>query len=273
MTNPEHANPQPGPEVPAGEGFIATLRRLGPASVLAVISLTLPPLGGFALLAYINPIADWLVSHEQIGLIIYAVAFAVLAGLALLPTYSQSILGGWAFGTALGIPAALAGFLGGALIGYAVAYHASGDRVDALMNEKPRWRAVRDALVGSGFWRTLGIVTLIRVPPNSPFAATNLVMSSVRVPLVPYAVGTLVGMAPRTAAAVWLGHSLRPQFASLTEALKAGKPPWLLIGSLVVTVVIVFVILGVIGHIANKAIAKVVGGAEETKRRGDEATE
>jgi len=265
MTNPEHTTPEPGPAVPLSEGFLATLRRLGPASVLAIISLTLPPLGGFLLLAYINPIADWLVSHEQTGLFIYSVAFAVLAGLALLPTYSQSILGGWAFGIALGIPAALAGFLGGALIGYAVAYHASGDRVDALMNEKPKWRAVRDALVRSGFWRALGLVTLIRLPPNSPFAATNLVLTSVRVPLAAYAIGTLVGMAPRTAAAVWLGHSLRPQFASLTEALKAGKPPWLLIGGLVATIVIVFIVLGIIGHIANKAIAKVVGGADEQK--------
>lgn len=259
--SPEHTNPQPGPEVPVDEGFLAIARRLGPTSVLAVVALSMPAIGGFVLLGYINTISDWLVSHDSMGLVIYIVAFAVLAGLALLPTYSQSILGGWAFGWALGIPAALAGFVGGALIGYFVARRAASDRVERLLDDKPRWKVVRDALIGSGFWRTLVLVALIRLPPNSPFAAVNLLLSSVRVPIGAYGLGTLIGMTPRTAAAVWLGHTLRPQFASLSEALESGKPPWLLIGGLVVTVVIVFVVLGLIGHVANRALARFTSNA------------
>jgi hypothetical protein len=55
------------------------------------------------------------------GVVLYLAAFAVLGGLALLPTYAQSLLGGWAFGFAGGLPVVLAGFAGAALVNYAIA--------------------------------------------------------------------------------------------------------------------------------------------------------
>lgn len=237
-------------------------QRLGFASYLALAAIALPPLGGFLVIGYMDTISKWFESHAAAGPVIYAVAFAALAGFALLPTYAQSILGGWAFGILIGVPAALVGFTGGALIGYAVARPTASERVTKVINEQPKWSAVRDALVPSaehpdrGFWKTLGIVTLLRLPPNSPFAITNLVLASVRVPLVIYIIGTVVGMAPRTAAAVWLGATLHTQFASIREGLDAPKPWWLIavgIGS-------VIVVLGVIGVIANKAVERVTRG-------------
>jgi uncharacterized membrane protein YdjX (TVP38/TMEM64 family) len=235
------------------------VKRLGPASALAVVAVALPPLGGFAVLGFMNPISLWLDSHAGSGPVIYALAFALLAGLALLPTYAQAILGGWAFGVAVGFPAALVGFTGGALLGYAIARPTAADRVTRVIDEHPKWAAVRDALLPGthdarrGFWRTLGIVTLLRLPPNSPFAITNLVLASVRVPPVIYALGTVIGMSPRTAAAVWFGHTLRGQFPSFTEGLDAPKPVWLFVAMVAATALV----LAVIGMIANRAIARV----------------
>ncbi|MBL8746019.1 MAG: TVP38/TMEM64 family protein [Phycisphaerae bacterium] len=235
------------------------LKRLGFASVLAVVAVVLPPLGGFLVLGYMDTIAQWLDSHREYGPAVYACAFAVLAGLALLPTYAQAILGGWAFGIAGGFPAALVGFFGGSLIGYAVARPTASERVTRVIDEQPKWAAVRDALVPAahdprhGSLRTLGIVTLLRLPPNSPFAITNLVLASVRVPLWIYSVGTIVGMAPRTLAAVWLGDALHGQFASIREGLSAPKPWWLFAAMIAGTVVV----LGIIGVIANKAVERV----------------
>lgn len=238
------------------------VRRLGPAGVLGVLAVTLPIAGTAALFwATANTgLGAWLRANEWQGVGVYVLAFAVLGGLALLPTYAQSALGGWAFGLMLGAPAALAGFLGGAIIGYAIARRASGDRVEAIIEEKPRWKAVRDALAGPvagsgregrGFWKTLLMVTLIRVPPNSPFALTNLVLASVKVPWGPYVLGTLLGMTPRTVLAVLIGAGV--QSAMTKDALDHAMPKWVLwfaIGSAAVVVIVV-------GAVANRAIERV----------------
>lgn len=254
-TNGTPAPAAPATDAPRQDSVGSIVRKLGPASALAIGALAFPPIGGMLILVYIDTIARWFETHGAAGVWLYAAGFALFAGLALLPTYAQSILGGWAFGVAGGFPAALGGFVGGAIIGYGVARPTASARVTALINEKPKWAAVRDALVGGSPLKTLGIVTLMRLPPNSPFAMTNLVLASTRVPLWIYIVGTAVGMAPRTFAAVWLGATLHTQFTSLREGLDAQKPWWWL----AVGIALTFVVLGVIGFIANRALERVTG--------------
>lgn len=230
------------------------VRRLGPAGPLALAAATLPALGGLLLLGLLNVVGPWLKAQGALGLGLYVLGFAVMAGLALLPTYAQAILGGWAFGFLLGYPAALGGFVGGAALGYLVGRRASGRRVLEIIDEHPKWRAIYEALVGRGFWRTLGIVALLRLPPNSPFAMTNLVMAATRVPLGAYLLGTLGGMAPRTGLAVYAAAGLR----ELTfDPAQAGRPAWLVGAGIVVTLGVVIVI----GLLANRAVARVTGAA------------
>ncbi|MBL8990440.1 MAG: TVP38/TMEM64 family protein [Phycisphaerae bacterium] len=234
------------------------LSRLGGTSVLAVGALALPPLGSIVLFAYMNVVGQWLRGHETEGVLLYIAGFALFSGCALLPTYASAILGGWAFGFAEGFPAAQCGFLGGAMIGYGVARGVSGDRVVRLIEERPAWRAVRDALVGSGFWRTLGIVILIRLPLNSPFAVCNLVLASVQVRPLVYAAGTLIGMAPRTAAVVWLATQVRDVMAE--EAGKVSAPWWFLAAGSG-AMIVVLLLLGVI---AQRAVRRLTAGAPPT---------
>lgn len=230
------------------------VRTLGPVGPLAVVCASMPAIGGLLLLfVFMGPLSMFLRRHEALGVAIYIVGFIVFAGLALLPTYAQAILAGWAFGFSIGFPAALAGFLGASLVGYFIAAKASGERIVGTIDKNPKWKAVLDALAGQGFWKTLGIVTLVRVPPNSPFAITNLVMASVRVPKGAYVIGTLVGMAPRTGVAVYLATMIEGQINS--EAIRAARPAWMM----PVTIVLSLVALGVIGHVANRAIRRVTG--------------
>ncbi len=229
------------------------VRDFGMAGPLALLSATLPALGGFVLLGSLNIVGPWLQDQGNAGLGIYVAAFALLAGCALLPTYAQAVLGGWAFGFALGFPAAMLGFAGGSLIGYELGRRASGDHVLAMIEKRPTWKAVLDALTRSGRWRTLGIVTLLRVPPNSPFALTNLALSSVKIPRGTYLIATVVGMAPRTAIAVWIAAEIEGVINA--EAVKAAKPKWMVIAIIISAVVVI----GIIGRIANKAIEKVAG--------------
>ena len=256
----------PQPEQTFGEfvgGLWSLLRELGPVGVLAFIWTAAPPLCSIPLFAYMPRISEWLRSHPEGGLVsgptVYAGAFALLAGIGVLPTYAQSGLGGFAFGWQMGIPLALAGFAGAAVIGYGIARVVSGDRAMKLIERDKRARAVRDALVkdreggGSGWWKTTLMVALLRLPPNSPFALSNLAMSAAKVPFVPFVVGTVLGMAPRTALAVVIGSLVK---GALTEdTLKDAAPKWVWIVGIAVSLV-VFVFVGWIG---KRAVDRAMG--------------
>lgn len=228
-------------------------RRLGPAGVLALLWTIAPAAIGTSLLIYLGTVGDWLRAQPQ-GLLIYAGAFMVCAGVGLLPTISQAVLGGWVFGFARGFPAALLGFWGAAIIGYAIARGVSRTRVEKLIAEDPRAQAVRDALVGRGFWATLGVVALLRLPPNSPFALTNLVMAATGVPKGPFAIGTLLGMAPRTALAVLAASLARAGGKDMQTFIKEGPGTAVFIGGIVVFVAV----LALLGHIGKRAVERVV---------------
>lgn len=224
-----------------------TIKQLGAVGPLALAATLFPVIGLVTVLWQLNNAADWLRSHADMGLWIYIGGFAVLAGIALLPTHAAAILGGWTFGFANGFPATLAGFFGGAIIGYLIASRAAGQRVVSLLDEHKKWRAVYDALLNSGFLRTLLIVALIRLPPNSPFAISNLVLASTRVPWLPFLLGTLIGMAPRIALVVWMSSH------AATLDLNIGKNKWIIAGGIVLTLIV----LAIIGTIAKHAIDRV----------------
>ncbi|MBK7403198.1 MAG: TVP38/TMEM64 family protein [Phycisphaerales bacterium] len=239
-------------ELEAGPGLKEIFLRLGPAGYLALAWAFFPALGGFLLLLRIGAVGDWLQAQHELGLAIYVTIFIFSAGFGLLPTYAQAFLGGWTFGFRGGLAAALAGFVGGSIIGYVLARTASRDRAERLIAENPKARAVRDALIGHGFWKTLGIVTLLRVPPNSPFAITNLVMASTGVSKLAFVIGTALGMAPRTAIAVYLATQVHGLSQDLTKETVTTPWPWKVAG-----IVATLVVLGILYHIGDRAVKKV----------------
>lgn len=220
-------------------------RRLGPVGVLGAVWSVLPGVCGILLITYLGRVSKWLLDQgEARAVAIYIAAFILSAGLGLMPTYAQAALAGWCFKVLLGFPAALAGFTGAAAVGYIVARTVAKGRVEALLKENPKADAVRRALIGRGFLQTFGVVTLVRLP-NSPFALTNLAMASAGVPIGPYLLGTLVGMAPRTFLAVLFGSS--------AEQLRTSPPRWMVFASVGAALVVV----GIIGAIAKRALARV----------------
>jgi uncharacterized membrane protein YdjX (TVP38/TMEM64 family) len=89
------------------------------------------------------------------------------------------------------------------------------------------------------------------VPPNAPFAASNVAMSALGVPVAPFGLGTVIGLAPRTTAVVMLG-------AGLSRLDFSNRPA---VGWFVAGVVATFVALGAIGLIANRALRAVEAAA------------
>lgn len=228
--------------------------RAGPAALIAAL---LPAIGGFVLLGSMPVVGPRLAELGGIGIALYIAVFALTSGFAILPTYAQAALGGWAFGPVVGTLAALGGFIGGSLVGYTTARAVAGDDALAPIRARPKWNAVYEAFVSpeqtlAAKLRTLGIVTLIRVPPNSPFALTNLLMSSAKVPIPAFLLGTAVGMLPRTALVVWIGSSVE---ALTKDSLNDARPGWLLWVGIGVSVVVLFSL----AKIGDSAIRRVSG--------------
>lgn len=233
------------------------LRRLGPAGVLAVMASTIPPLGSLLLFYNISAVSHWLRSHLSLGPVIFAGAFIFLGGLNLLPTYVYSALGGWAFGMWIGLASAMTGIVLASVLGYGVGRVAAGERVVKILEEQPKWRAVYDELLHSGFFKTLWIVFLLRVPPNSPFALSNLVLAAGKTQPLAYFIGTLFGMLPRTALVVWLGAQVGGDEFSISEQ------KWVFWVGLVAA----FAVIIVIGQMAKRAMARVVDSPTSNARR------
>lgn len=256
---------QPGAAV-QDDSLGAVLRRLGPAAILGGLWAVLPAVGGIALLYYINDVSVFLRGHEAVGIALYIAVFVLSAGFGLLPTYSQSALAGYAFGLTRGSLAALAGFTGASVVGYIIARTVARERMEKEIRTHPKARIVRDSLVGRGFWSTLGIVTLVRLPPNSPFALTNLVLAGAGVKLPVYVLGTLIGLAPRTIAAVYIASQFAR--ASAADAAQAPKPVWWLPVNIAAAVVVVIVI----GAIAKRALergGRSSGGVSDAEDRAE----
>jgi uncharacterized membrane protein YdjX (TVP38/TMEM64 family) len=238
----------------------ATLMRLGRLGPAAAATAFLPPIGLLILLGTMNRSAPWLQSHGALGVVLFVAAFSVFGGFALLPTYAPSVLGGWAFGVVTGLGATLAGFVGAAAIGFALARHLSGDRLLQVLDEYPRGQALHRALLAGSWRRTLLVVTLLRVPPNGPFAMTNLLLAATGVGWGPYLLGSLLGLTPRVAAAVIVGASLSQLDL---RHLERGGSAYLSIGLSLVVVV-------ALGWLANRALIECVGASGSSGSSGAE---
>ncbi len=242
----------------AETGAESLWRRLGPARWLGLLWATAPAVSGITLITFLGAVSEWLARHPGDGLYVYVAIFTLSAGAGLLPTYAQSFLGGWVFGLWRGFGAAIVAFTAASLLGYLIARTVARDRVEHLVESNVKARAVREALIGRGTWATLGIVALIRMPPNSPFALTNLAMASVGVRLFPYLVGTALGMAPRTGLAAYLAASVQSTGArDIQEAFRERG-----IGIVLLGFVAMIIVIAVIGAIASHALRRVTARSE-----------
>lgn len=228
--------------------------RLLATTVLAIFWGTTPPVWGFVLLAYLGPVSEWLRASGDMGVAVFVACFVVAAGVGLLPTYAQAILGGWAFGFGVGLGASIVGFVGGGLLGWLISRAISGASMEAWLDSKPKARIVRKALVGRGFGKSLLVVTLLRIPPNSPFALSNLAMAASGVGLAPYVLGTALGMLPRTAITCWVASHGGRSATDLQALIKDQG-----FGMVALGVAVLVVCLAAIGALGKAALRRATG--------------
>jgi uncharacterized membrane protein YdjX (TVP38/TMEM64 family) len=223
--------------------------------------MTVPAVGMFLLYRYSGPVAEFWRGLGTWGPVVFAV-MAIPLGAALLPTWVTAVLAGFLFGVVGGTVAADGAIVLGALLGYGLGRVVAADRARQLVREHPKWQTVEEALLESGFWKTLGVITLVRLP-STPYSLTNLVMAALRAKIVPFLLGTFLGTLPRTILWTFVGRGLEG-FSSKDLEKASTQPRW------VFAVTIALAVLGVvaIGHVAQRALARVAGAGEEAKRGG-----
>jgi len=137
-----------------------------------------------------------------------ALAVAGLTGLALMPTHLTSLACGFLLGLTLGLPAAVLGVVAAAWLGFTLARRLDAKALRRLAERRPIGRRLAAAMLDKGPARATVAVALARLPPHVPFALGNVLAASLRIPLRPHLIGTLIGMSPRVALVVWLGAEL-----------------------------------------------------------------
>lgn len=218
------------------------IRELGNLTPIAFVTTFLPMLGSAILLIIGIPLGYWLRENWEIGTLLYLLGVLIFCGLALLPTNVIGVIGGWAFSFDLGITILITGVVGAALVSFLIHRRIVGEKLPQVFEKHPKARAVYEALLEQNLWRTTLIIFLLRISVIMPFALTNFLMASARVPLRSYIAGTFFGMLPRSSAVVFVG-------AGLSE-LNFDNPQnsWLLIFGIAATIVSVIVISTISRH-------------------------
>ncbi|MDQ2780742.1 MAG: TVP38/TMEM64 family protein [Pseudomonadota bacterium] len=172
--------------------------------------------------AWIKHLGPW-------GWVIFAGVY-IVGTVLLLPVSVLTIVAGLAFGLAIGFPLVVVSATIGATLAFLVARYLAHDKVDSLMQKRPKFKAIQSA-VSEGGWKVVG---LLRLSPVLPFNLQNYFYGITDLKLVEYVLATFFGIMPGTLLYVYLGAAGKAASGDGGGALK-----WTFFGiGLVATVVV-----------------------------------
>ncbi len=236
--------------------LLSYAKELGPVVfTLALISVTLPGALGTWVVAqsafFPETVRPWIEANAGIAPFLVLLGIGLATGSAILPTYALAFACGVFFGFPVGGATAWGGVVLGSMVGYGWGSLLARDRVMQVIGKHERARIVRAALLDRPWWSEFMVVTLLRFPPNSPFALTNLAMSSTRVNFAAFFFGTALGIMPRTLFAVWVGTEV----GDLAEAQSAGGF-WRGIIGLAIGIVVFIIVYRLFSRWAREALSR-----------------
>jgi uncharacterized membrane protein YdjX (TVP38/TMEM64 family) len=153
----------------------------------------------FPVREWLESLVGWIRSQGVWGVIAFAIAYIVLV-VALAPAEIMSIAAGLIFG-AWGFLLVIISATIGAILAFLVARYLARDFVRKHLERKPLLRALDGAIAQEG-WK---VVALFRFNPLIPFNLQNYFFGATAIGLKPYALATLFGIMPGSAAYVYLG--------------------------------------------------------------------
>lgn len=156
--------------------------------------------------AYADPKALAALLHqlrESPWALLVIIGIYIAANAMLFPNTVLNIATILGLGTTMGLPCALAGSLAAGLVAYAAGHYFGAERLQRLEAgklERLSARLRRGGILG---------ITMLRLLPIAPYTVVNLMAGAARVGVVPFSVGTLLGLLPGNLLVTAFGHQLR----------------------------------------------------------------
>ena len=180
---------------------------------------------------WVGSFRAWIMDLGPWGGLMFAGIY-VLATVLLVPVSVLTIVAGLAFGLGWGFALVVISATIGATLAFLVSRYLVHDRVKILVEARPRFNAVNEAVSKEG-WK---IVALLRLSPLVPFNLQNYFYGITDIKLLHYVPATFVGIMPGTMLYVYLG-------AAGTAASGEGQGPleWgFFAAGLIATLIVVF---------------------------------
>lgn len=244
-----------------GGGTVAAV--LGLAALASVGVAARGPLTEFV--KYFTAVVDDL---GPAGYFAYGLVYAGLEVLAV-PAIPLTMTAGVVFGLVPGTAVVSAAATAAATASFLIARYAARERVQAYAAKSPRFAAVDRAIGRDG----LRVVTLLRLSPLLPLAASSYLYGLTSVELGPYVLGSWLGMLPGTVAYVAAGSYGRALLGvgggegGEGGAAAAGSmgpvQPWQVALGLALSAAS----LAYVGRLATKALEEATQEIEEEKKK------
>ncbi len=211
---------------------VSSLRSLWRPAVLLIAVIILIVLARlFNLGEKLGELRIWIDSLGIFGPLIFIILYAV-AVIAALPGSALTIAAGALFGSVIGIIVVSIASTLGASLAFLVSRYFARESVANWLKDNPRFKKLDDMTEKRGAI----IVALTRLVPLFPFNLLNYGFGLTRVKFVTYVFWSWLCMLPGTVLYV-VGAD------AVTEALKDGKIPWLLVGILAVIIILLTVLV------------------------------
>lgn len=235
----------------------------GPA--LKILLFVAVLVGLFAAFQFL-PVRQWLETFNQwvgglgpIGPAVFALVYAVVSGVLMLPGAILTVGAGFVFGLGWGFAAVSVGSTAGAAFAFLIGRFLARDKVEALTQGKPRFRSIDRAIGDKG----AKLIMLLRMSPLIPYNLSNYFYGLTAVRFWPYVLATWVGMIPGTLLYVYFGTLGRVSVeAAAGTGEQAGRSPleWAMLAlGLVATLVVTILV----SKIARRALSETGESREE----------
>jgi uncharacterized membrane protein YdjX (TVP38/TMEM64 family) len=173
---------------------------------------------------------EWILGFGWWGPLVFALAY-ILSTLAMVPGAPMTMVAGLLFGL-WGLPLVVASATVGSAIAFLSARYLVHDRIQHMIEARPRLKAVARAVAARG-WT---VITLLRLSPLIPFNVQNYLLGVTGLSFGWFLLATLLGSLPGSLLFVYIGMAGRP-------GAERGFWEWVMVGvGLAATLLVAIVI-------------------------------